>query len=742
MAASGTGLPGGRGDVATTQVDTRQYGAAEQATADGFALAARGFDNLAKAIEPAANDAARVQAEQRAAAGEFDQRMLITNADATYNDAIRRGTMARLGNQRDADLDEIRVRNAFNPEGYAREAGEYRTNALQAAVPGELAIPWGQEFDERSNRQLSTIRSARANADLTEARTDLVSQNTRLISEATTAMTGAPLDEAWNAPETQTALLRVTMNIDALEANPAFDVSPEQAAAMRLEAIAKIKGGAARSYVVGVLRAEGPVAAITALQTMATSEEGFSSTAERDAVITEARSAMTDAINLDNQRRNQVDSERSALEQEGLRAIAEDVAKFTLTGEGSGLTEDRVRTYGGEDFVLRWRKAMADAADDRELYRDLPLDPEEAAIEIARRASSRGLADGLPIIADEGDLNAVAAAIEQVESAGVNGLVSEDPDGAGPAGGGAYGLMQVLPTTAEGIARRLGIAFDAENPADVQRLRTDPALNRQIGRQYLADLTARYRGDTFLAITAYHAGEGNVDGWLRSVGDPRSGNISREDWLNGVESRGNPRSAAYPRKVLLAMNQGRAAAANDTYRQQRTQTLADPGLAVLNEPDVRSALTLLDRARQGQGDLAEAGGAFVTANLAAQERRGIPSAQRRALPMRQLVTWAGYLQRNSEPAAYQAATDVIMDTFGEDAGPRVIRDALIVRGNTAFAAQVAAAATASARAGLPPPPPPVVAAAQRAETINRAASGGDTDLSQASVEDLRRAAGL
>jgi soluble lytic murein transglycosylase-like protein len=138
----------------------------------------------------------------------------------------------------------------------------------------------------------------------------------------------------------------------------------------------------------------------------------------------------------------------------------------------------------------------------------------------------------------------VAAAIAQVESGNVDGLISEDPDGAGPAGGGAVGRMQLLPATAERMANKLGVEFD------VERLRTDGDYNRSLGQAYLQELTDRYDGDVFLAITAYHAGEGNVDGWLQSVGDPREGEITREAWLNGVESRGNPRSAAYPRKVL------------------------------------------------------------------------------------------------------------------------------------------------------------------------------------------------
>jgi soluble lytic murein transglycosylase len=735
MAAAGTGLPGAGGAAISTSVDTRSYGAAEQATADGFALAARGFDRLTETLRPAANVEAQTLAEQKAAAGQFEQRLTLTSMDAAFNQAMRTGTMARLGLQRDADLDKLRVEHAFDPDGYNAAATEYRTSALKAAVPGALAIDWGMEFDERSNRNLSTIRSARAERDLGEAKDNLTAQTTRIVEETVSEFAGLPPDQAWQDAGVQANLVRAMSNIDALEANPAFGVSTEEAATMRLEVIGKVKAGAARSFAIQVLRTDGAPAAMTAIQQMMTAEDGFSSQRERDMVVSAARAAVTEEVSLENQRINQVNSERSAREQEGARRIEEDIAKFALTGEGSGLTEDEVRAYGGDDYVLRWRKGMADAVDQRELFENLPADSEEAAIEIARRASQQGF-ETLPMITDAGDLDSVINAMSQVETPGASNLISQDPDGAGPAGGGAYGDMQVLPDTARRIAAKLGL------PYDQNRLLNDVAYNRAIGREYMSELTTRYRGDVFLAITAYHAGEGNVDGWLRSVGDPRSGAISREAWLDGIESRGNPRSAAYPRKVLAAMNGGRAAAAWDQHREQRAGVLADPATSVQGQPDVRAAFALMGEARNGRADLAEAGETLVTTYLAAQERTGVPAARRRALPMRELVSWAGYLARNeADPLAFQAATDVITETFGEKGGERVIRDALIVRGNTEFAAEVAAAATRAARAGGPPPSPVTVAAARRGEAVSRAASGS-ADVSSLSDDDLRRAAGL
>lgn len=71
---------------------------------------------------------------------------------------------------------------------------------------------------------------------------------------------------------------------------------------------------------------------------------------------------------------------------------------------------------------------------------------------------------------------------------------------------GALGLMQLLPDTAQGIAVRTG--GDGFVVADLY----DPEINVRYGSWYLRNLMRKY-GDDRLALAAYHAGQGNVDGW-------------------------------------------------------------------------------------------------------------------------------------------------------------------------------------------------------------------------------------
>ena len=71
---------------------------------------------------------------------------------------------------------------------------------------------------------------------------------------------------------------------------------------------------------------------------------------------------------------------------------------------------------------------------------------------------------------------------------------------------GAVGLMQLLPSTGQGIADRTG--GDAWTPEDLH----DPELNIRYGSWYLRHLLDKY-GDEELALAAYNAGQTNVDRW-------------------------------------------------------------------------------------------------------------------------------------------------------------------------------------------------------------------------------------
>jgi soluble lytic murein transglycosylase len=73
---------------------------------------------------------------------------------------------------------------------------------------------------------------------------------------------------------------------------------------------------------------------------------------------------------------------------------------------------------------------------------------------------------------------------------------------------GALGLMQLLPETAEFIARNTG-----GTEFVVADLR-DPEINVRYGTWLLRYLLDRYEGDTGLALAAYHAGPANVDRWI------------------------------------------------------------------------------------------------------------------------------------------------------------------------------------------------------------------------------------
>ncbi len=70
----------------------------------------------------------------------------------------------------------------------------------------------------------------------------------------------------------------------------------------------------------------------------------------------------------------------------------------------------------------------------------------------------------------------------------------------------AKGLMQLMYSTAEDIAKRVDIEINEENILE-------PDININLGTKYVSMLIQKY-GNVNLALAAYNAGSGNVDGWI------------------------------------------------------------------------------------------------------------------------------------------------------------------------------------------------------------------------------------
>ncbi|NYZ11990.1 lytic transglycosylase domain-containing protein [Azospirillum sp. RWY-5-1] len=90
---------------------------------------------------------------------------------------------------------------------------------------------------------------------------------------------------------------------------------------------------------------------------------------------------------------------------------------------------------------------------------------------------------------------------------------------------GARGLMQLMPTTAQLVAKQLGIRHTHA------RLTADPDYNVLLGSTYIGDLVDRFNGSYVLAIAGYNAGPGRVRQWIDQFGDPRTEAIDVVDWM-------------------------------------------------------------------------------------------------------------------------------------------------------------------------------------------------------------------
>jgi len=109
---------------------------------------------------------------------------------------------------------------------------------------------------------------------------------------------------------------------------------------------------------------------------------------------------------------------------------------------------------------------------------------------------------------------------------------------------GATGLMQLMPSTADYIARKSGgTRFTHQDLAT-------PQINIAYGSWYLRYLLDHYGGSTVLALAAYNAGLTKVDAWWRAA-------RARGERFDAARHIPFPETRAYVQRVLQARAQYR-----------------------------------------------------------------------------------------------------------------------------------------------------------------------------------------
>jgi soluble lytic murein transglycosylase len=189
-----------------------------------------------------------------------------------------------------------------------------------------------------------------------------------------------------------------------------------------------------------------------------------------------------------------------------------------LIAAGDDVAAARFLRQIAEDQPAATRAQVAQMAID--------MDRVHIGIRIAKDAARKGIVlpdQYYPLAKIDGETWAVptefALAIARQES-------ELNPKAASDAG--ARGLMQLLPGTAEAVARDLDITFD------LKRLSRDPLYNARLGTEYLARNLKRYRGSYILATAAYNAGPGRVNKWIEEFGDPRKPDVDPITWIESI----------------------------------------------------------------------------------------------------------------------------------------------------------------------------------------------------------------
>lgn len=125
----------------------------------------------------------------------------------------------------------------------------------------------------------------------------------------------------------------------------------------------------------------------------------------------------------------------------------------------------------------------------------------------------------------------------QVPAAFVRAIAREESsfDPSAVSHANAYGLIQLISSTAKSYARPLGLPYD---PASLKT----PEVNLRIGTSFMRDLFTRYASNPAIVPSAYNAGGGAADRWLRE-----RPTLALDEWIETIPYTETRR---YTRRVL------------------------------------------------------------------------------------------------------------------------------------------------------------------------------------------------
>ena len=230
-------------------------------------------------------------------------------------------------------------------------------------------------------------------------------------------------------------------------------------------------------------------------------------------------------------------------------ALGEDGATLAARINGVPAPEGRQPTAAGEiagvpaalaeigegrrarAFLLRMEELAADPAEKAWVVRLASrTGPADHAVWVARRAGAAGVmmpVEGWPAPYGLAPLGAGAEPEPGLINAVTRQESNFDPEAISSAN--ARGLMQLLPATAQAVAKNLGLRHHR-----APMLLADPLHNMRLGAGYLEQMLNRFGGALPLAVAAYNAGPGRVEEWLGTLGDPRGVDVPMLDWLEMI----------------------------------------------------------------------------------------------------------------------------------------------------------------------------------------------------------------